>query len=119
MKYAFAMIVCVFAFTSAAFCSDACVQTNHGKCFSIHARYAVYTADGMEVLWPVGTHRLLWATSGTEQLDTLLGDRPSDFFIFGDFDVCPLTREIPGEMRHVCIKEMKNLRQVKRKPSTR
>jgi len=116
MKYAFAMIACVFAFTSAAFCSDACVQTNHGKCFSIHARYAVYTADGKEVLWLVGTHRLLGVVSGPEQLYLLQVDHPSNFFVFGDFDVCPLTREIPGEMRHVCIKEMKNLRRVKRKP---
>jgi hypothetical protein len=102
---------------AAAKASTPCTQTNFGKCFSIHARYAVYTGDGMEELWPVGTHRLLWAASGTDQLDALLRDHESDFYIFGDFVVCPLSKEIPGEMRHICIQKMRNLKRVKRKSS--
>ena len=69
----------------------------------------------MEVLWPVGTHRLLWAAKGTEKLEDMLLKHEDDFCIFGDFVVCPLTKEVPGEMRHVCIREARNLKLVKRK----
>jgi hypothetical protein len=115
MKYVLGIFACVFGITAAAYCSDTCVQTSYGQCFSIHARYAVYTGDGMEVLWPVGTHRLLWASAGTDQLDEMMGDRLSDFYVFGDFVVCPQSKEVPGEMRHVCVKQMSNLRLVRRK----
>ncbi len=67
----------------------------------------------MEVLWPVGTHRLLWAAYGTDQLDKLLSGHFDDSVIFGDFVVCPLSKETAGEMRHVCIKQMKRLRVAK------
>jgi hypothetical protein len=46
-----------------------------------------------------------------------LGDDPvnaNNYFIFGDFVVCPLEKEIPGAMRSVCIKSAQNLRRVKR-----
>src|SRR5437899_3871449 len=109
LKYVLSVLACICGITSAAFASDSCVQTNCGQCFSIHARFAVYTGDGMEVLWPVGTHRLLWAESGTDQLNALLGNHLDDSFIFGDFVVCPLTKEIAGEMRHVCIQHARNL----------
>jgi hypothetical protein len=81
------------------------VETICRACFMIHARFDTYTGDGMEELWPVGTHRLLWAMSGTEKVEDLLGDRVDDFSIFGDFAVCPLTIDVSGAMRHVCIKE--------------
>jgi len=115
MKHILTMIVCVFGIAAPAFSSDDCVQTKYGLCFRIHARYAVYTGDGMEVLWPVGTHRLLWAAYGTVKLDMLLDNRMDDYFVFGDFVVCPLMKDVPGEMRHVCIQKMQNLRVVNRK----
>ncbi len=95
--------------------SNSCVETNCGPCFRIHARFDIYTGDGMEELWPVGTHRVLWAASGTEKLEGLLGDHPDDFSLFGDFVVCPLTKDVPGEMRHVCIKDARNVKVTKRK----
>ena len=110
-------LVCICGIAFRTYASNSCTQTKFGKCFSIHSRFAVYTGDGMEVLWPVGTHRLLWPASGTEQLEKLLGDRPSDFYIFGDFVVRPLEKDVPGKMRHVCIQQMRNLRRVKRNGS--
>ncbi len=70
----------------------------------------------MEVLWPVGSHRLLWAAYGTDHLDDLLRNHLDDSYLFGNFVVCPLSKDIPGEMRHVCIKQALSLRRVKRKP---
>jgi len=75
----------------------------------------------METLWPVGTHRLLRVKSGPDSLYKLLDDdrirNASNYFIFGDFVVCPLEKEIPGAMRSVCIRSARNLRRVKRKAS--
>ena len=117
MKYFLLTLLCVCGITSKTLGSDSCEQTSYGKCFSIHARYAVYTGNGMEELWPVGTHRVFWVASGSHELNVLLGDNPDDFYVFGDFVVCPLSKNVPGEMRHVCIKQAKNLRRVKRPPS--
>lgn len=114
LKCTFTSMICLFGISAAAIGSDSCVETKYGKCFSTHARFAVYTGDGMETLWPVGTHRLLWPASGTGPLDRLVGDRPGDVYVFGDFVVCPLMKDIPGEMRHVCIQTMKNLKLVRR-----
>jgi hypothetical protein len=72
------------------------------------------------VLWPVGTHRLLRVTSGLELPCKLLDDcsniqTAGDYFVFGNFVVCPLEKDTPGAMRSVCIKSARNLRRVKRK----
>jgi hypothetical protein len=117
LRSSLSILVCIYGLTAVAFATDSCTQTKFGECFRIHARYEVYTGDGMEVLWPVGTHRLLWAASGTDRLDKLLANHMDESVIFGDFLVCPLTKDIPGEMRHVCIQQMRNLRRVKRKAS--
>jgi hypothetical protein len=116
VKYVLSVLVLTFiSVTPLALAQDSCEQTTFGKCFTIHARFAVYTGDGMETLWPVGSHRLLSVAAGKDRLYKMLGDRPSDYFIFGDFVVCPLEKDIPGHMRRVCIKEMRNLKRLKRR----
>lgn len=116
MKYGlFALsLLTSIAIGSIGLAEDSCNQTSYGKCFSIHARFAVYTGDGMEVLWPVGSHRRLWVSAGSNRLNAMLGDYPDDFYIFGDFFVCPQEKDVPGHMRKICIKEMWNLKRVKR-----
>ena len=80
----------------------------------------MYTGDGQETLWPVGTHRLLRPKSGTEPLEKLLGPdedylRNADtYFIFGDFLVCPLEKDTLGAERNVCIRSARNLKLVNR-----
>jgi len=115
MKYVRWLLTATCFLTSPVLASGPCVETNCGKCFKVHERFDIYTGDGMEELWPVGTHRLLWAASGTEKLEGLLAGHEDDHSVFGDFVVCPLTKEVAGEMRHVCIKEARNLRLVKRR----
>jgi hypothetical protein len=118
MKYVLAVLaLLVFACViPGAVAQDACKETSYGKCFSIHARFAVYTGDGVEDLWPVGSKRLLRVNSPSDQLEAMTSDgHLGEYFVFGDFVACPLEKEAPGKMRTVCIKEMKNLRRVKRK----
>jgi hypothetical protein len=104
--------------TSSAFAQNSCAQSlSSEKCFGFHGRFAVYTADGKQTLWPVGTRRILRVESGADPLLKFLGDDPvnaNNYFIFGDFVVCPLEKEIPGAMRSVCIKSAQNLRRMKR-----
>ena len=99
---------------------DLCAQSPNGKCFNVHGRFAVYTGDGQQVLWPIGTHRLLRVISGFEIPCRLLDDCSNiqtvgDYFVFGDFVVCPLEKDTPGAMRSVSMKSARNLRRVKRK----
>jgi hypothetical protein len=95
-----------------AVAQDTCKETGFGKCFSIHARFANYTGDGQMDLWPVGSKRKLGVSGASDQLEDMTSG--GEYFVFGDFVVCPLEKEIPGKKRAVCIKEMKNLRRVKR-----
>jgi hypothetical protein len=106
--------------TGSALAQRAGDESSSGKCFAFHGRFAVYTGDSQQTLWPVGTYRLLRPEYGTEPLLKLLGNDIStldDYFIFGDFIVCPLEKEIPGHIRSVYIKSARNLRRVKRKAS--
>ena len=118
MKYALIVLI-IFALgcvIPGAVAQDACKEATYGKCFSVHARFAVYTGDGVEALWPVGSKRVLRVSSPGEKLEAMTsGAYLGEYFVFGDFVVCPLEKEVPGKMRTVCIKEMKNLRRVKRK----
>jgi len=89
-----------------------CVETSYGRCYFVHARYAIY-ADG-DALWPVGTKRLLEATS--PQLDQMLEKAGwEDNVLFGDFQVCPESPYIRGQKQAVCIAAYKNIRMASRK----
>jgi hypothetical protein len=108
--------LCLFA--RSAHAQKACGESpSCGECFAFHGRFAVYTGDGQETLWPVGTHRLLRPVFGTDTLYKLLGEDTrylDEYFIFGDFVVCPLEKDTPGHIRNVCIKSARNLRRVRR-----
>ena len=107
---------------SPATAEERCDESSYGACFRVHARFTVYTGNAQEVLWPVRTHRLLRVVRGAEPLYKVLTRGNDDNFIqmadeyavFGDFDVCPLQKDAPGEMRSVCIKKAENLRRVRR-----
>jgi len=120
MKRIFQLVALACLFACPALAQDSCGQSSYGKCFNFHGRFAVYTGDSQVVLWPVGTHRVLRVMSGLELPCKLLDDCSNiqtvgDYFVFGDFVVCPLEKDTPGAMRSVCIKSARNLRRVKRK----
>ncbi len=122
MKYFPLLLACMCLCAGSAIAQKPDAESpSYGKCFSFHGRFAVYTGDSQQTLWPVGTHRLLRPEYGAEPLLDLLGNDIStldDYFIFGDFVVCPLEKEIPGHRRDVYIKSARNLRRVKRKSSS-
>jgi len=82
-------------------------------CFTIHGRLAI-AAGGEIQVWPSGTNRLLQLTYPPDlpqsltswpyispRLEKLL--RAGEADVWGDFDVCPLTYDIPGQRRLICI----------------
>lgn len=84
-----------------------------GACRTVHGR--LFAANGTPSLriWIVGTRRILGVTdwrpgSGEDPIlpanvRAALGDRPFDVQVYGDFEVCPFTRERPGWMQFVCV----------------
>ena len=89
-----------------------------GKCSRVHGRLSVYNGTPSIRLWPIGTKRLLGVIDPN---DTSSAPGPTilpldiknkldwDKNVFGDFMVCPLTRQKPGRMQTVCIGSGKNL----------
>jgi hypothetical protein len=80
-----------------------------GACYWVHGRLSIYNGTPSARIWKVGTNRML----GVHE-DVLPGDLGSIDLLniptFGDFYVCPFSRERPGAMRFVCIESEKNLR---------
>jgi hypothetical protein len=53
-------------------------------------------------IWRIGTNRILGVQDGPLPIE--LGEKMDwDVQAWGDFEVCPLTRQRPGWMQMVCI----------------
>jgi hypothetical protein len=97
---------------TAAWCVDHPQRV--GMCHRVRGRLTAYNGNPTFRIWVVGSNRLLGVMGRdwreTEAGDMLpphvrsaLGSRPFETRVFGDFEICPLTRERPGWMQMVCI----------------
>jgi hypothetical protein len=87
-----------------------------GACYFVHGRVNL-GADTVRLrLWRVGTKRILGVAAGPSTDDA--GDpifpqnlrfESEDETIYGDFEVCPFTREREGAMQFVCIESASHL----------
>ena len=82
-------------------------------CYKVHGRLSI--SPGSEIqIWPSGTKRLLQLSYPADRpqaltswpyipayLEKLL--RAGEADVWGDFVVCPLTPDIPGQRRLICI----------------
>lgn len=89
-----------------------------GVCYPVHGRLSV--SAGEIQIWPVGTHWLLrlgypptvpqsltaWPYM-PPRLEKLL--RAGEADVWGDFEVCPLTPDIPVQRRLICIQSGQQL----------
>jgi len=77
----------------------------------------MYNANGGSLarIWKVGTHHVL-AVVGWEDIDLPPEIREHmqqfDDLVYGDFLVCPYTKERTGEMQMVCVQSGSHLRPV-------
>lgn len=80
-------------------------------CFSVRGRLSFYNGGPSTRIWRVGTHRMLGVPSEIirENVSDALGPKPFDTEVYGDFKVCPFTKEKSGAMQMVCIESASGL----------
>ena len=83
-----------------------------GACFTVHGRISHYNGTSSTRIWVIGTHHMLSVPSEDTELPENLRKLMATFYdeVYGDFLVCPFTREKAGEMQLVCIEAVKNLK---------
>jgi len=81
------------------------------KCGMIHGRLFISNGTPSMRIWPVGTNRILGvAPSEREIVPEIIKQHVSfDTRLYGDFEVCPFTKEKPGEMQIVCVEAASKL----------
>lgn len=79
-----------------------------GDCFTVHARMFLVGNGIIFRMWPVGTKRQFGVSNYAfhPQIEKYLD---INTVIYGDYLVCPQTKERPGFLRWVCIKSAKRL----------
>jgi hypothetical protein len=80
-------------------------------CFTVYGRLSVYNGGPSLRIWRVGTSRILGVTTETapENVSRLWKSDPFNTEIYGDFEVCPFTKDKAGEMQMVCIESASRL----------
>jgi hypothetical protein len=89
-----------------------------GECFQVRGR--AFASNGTPDLriWRVRTKRILGVTASADANDSDESIAPENLFralggeqhfVFGDFEVCPFTREREAHMQMVCIERAEHL----------
>jgi hypothetical protein len=118
-----AILFSVLVWTGAAFGADVadCPSSPKltGACFTVHGRLSIANGFWNYRIWPVGTTRMLAVVDSADVYEEMAPPplpkhvgrelNGSGTHIFGDYEVCPLTRSIPGHMQHVCVARASNL----------
>ncbi len=82
-------------------------------CFTVHGRLTINVGSPSARIWRIGTKRILGVSerySQVRQVPQSLEEKlKPDVAIYGDFEVCPFTKDRPGEMQLVCIESASNL----------
>jgi hypothetical protein len=88
-----------------------------GTCFKVQGRLSVYNGAPALRLLNLGTKRVLgiseqrFAVAGYKNVPQEITSKiDQDKKLFGDFLVCPFTRQHRGEMQLVCIESVSNLK---------
>jgi hypothetical protein len=88
-------------------------------CFTVHGRLQQSNGNPNMRIWIVGTHHILGVldSDGRDESETAvppnvkkLGGEYVSKPVFGDFEVCPLTKAHRGWMQMVCVESGARLR---------
>jgi hypothetical protein len=80
-----------------------------GKCFKVRGRLSLYNGAPTIRLWRAGTKRILgvsasYAQDGSSSIPAEIEKQLGwETELWGDYLVCPFTREHPGVMQMICI----------------
>lgn len=83
-------------------------------CFKVHGRVSWYNGNPSIRIWWIGTKRVLGIAGGegAEIMPDTLRDElyVNDLLqVFGDFLVCPLTKQEPNRMQYVCMESIEKI----------
>ena len=82
-------------------------------CFKVYGRLMYYMGAPSPRIWRIGTKRILGVSERHAQIQrmpkSLKEKLKLDEAIYGDFEVCPFTKERPEHMQLVCIESASNL----------
>ena len=86
-------------------------------CYTVHGKATFGNGTPALRIWPVGTKRMLGVTAGPKAEDANnQAIAPKNFYIpngaeaiYGDFEVCPFTRERKGYMQMVCVESASHI----------
>jgi len=85
-----------------------------GACFTVHGRLSAWNGTPTMRIWRVGTNRILGDHDDWPLPEGLAEHMSWDVEAWGDFEVCPFTKEQPGVMQMVCINSASHVSFVKR-----
>jgi hypothetical protein len=82
-------------------------------CFPVHGRLMYYNGAPSARIWRIGTKRILGVSERYPEIrsvpQSLEEKLTLENMIYGDFEVCPFTKERPDEMQLVCIESASHL----------
>lgn len=79
-----------------------------GACFTVHGRLSAWNGTHTLRIWRIGTKRILGVHN--EILPEAVADKMGwEVEAYGDFLVCPFTKDHPGEMQMVCVESAENV----------
>jgi len=85
-------------------------------CFTVHGRLGVYNGIPIRI-WVIGTHRMLGVKDAAgggvtvrPEIQALLSrGEPGATVVYGNYEVCPLSKAHAGWMQFVCIESATHL----------
>ena len=80
-----------------------------GACFTLRGKLTAWNGSPTLRIWRVGTKRILGVNDDEPLPADLQSHMNWDVEAWGDFTVCPFTRERPGVMQIVCIESSKQV----------
>ncbi len=77
------------------------------RCFKRHGRLSSQNGIALKI-WLTGTTRVVALDNEFGRLPTTVREylemtSPKHSYVYGDFDICPLEPDKPGQMRRVCV----------------
>ena len=84
-----------------------------GACFTVHGRLSAWNGTPTYRIWRIGTKRIL-GVSNDILPESVAAKMGWDVEAYGDFLVCPFSRERAGSMQRVCVESARNVKYQRR-----
>jgi hypothetical protein len=80
-----------------------------GACFTVHGRLSLWNGSPSLRVWRVGTNRILGVDDDHPLPQSIAKQMDWGVEAWGDFEVCPFTKERPGVMQLVCVESVEHV----------